>query len=113
MTDVKRCSKCGEWWLDGQAVPVPTEACTHNWVLTSLDTVLPASKQLRAKIRRRTSRRRAQPRNVVRGAVIVISVVFAAVVLVAATKAFSIQIKTQSAGSSSPTRQTPPAMFPG
>ena len=88
MTDVKRCSKCGEWWLDGQTMPASTNACMHNWLLTSLDTVSPLSKRTRAntKIRRRTSRRRAPMRNVVRGAVIIISVVFAAIVLVAATK---------------------------
>jgi hypothetical protein len=88
MTDVKRCSKCGEWWLDGQTMPAPTNACIHNWVLTSLDTGSPLSKQTRAntKIRRRTNRQRPPMRNVVRGAVIIILVVFAALVLVAATK---------------------------
>jgi hypothetical protein len=88
MADVKQCSKCGEWWLDGQAMPASTDACIHNWVPTSLDTVSPLSKQTRAntKIRRRSNRQRAQLRNVIRGAVIIISVVFAAVVLVAATK---------------------------
>jgi hypothetical protein len=95
MTDVNRCSKCGAWWLDGQAMPVSTDACTHNWVLTSLDTVPLLNKQTRAKSRRRINRRRAQVRNAVKGAVIVISVVFAAVVLVAATKAFSAEMQTQ------------------
>jgi len=86
MTDVKQCSRCEEWWLDAQAMPASTDACTHNWVLTSLDTVSPLSKQTYAQIRRRISRHRAQVRSVITGTVIVISVVAAAAALVAVTK---------------------------
>ena len=86
MTDVKGCFEVRRIVARRPGHAVSTDACTHNWVLTSLNTVSPLSKQTRAKISRRISRQRAQMHNVIRGAVIVISVVFAAVVLVAATK---------------------------